>query len=102
MKYGFGGLNSKFSANKSSNNFNANLQTALQQVIVPVRVKNIILDSSNPKFKDYGEWNGLGVVEYISADKPYNSSVEGYAYPINPNNKQYPLINEITENKVIS
>jgi hypothetical protein len=95
MKYGLGGLNNKFSANKSSNNFNANLQTTLQQIIVPVRVKNVILDDSNPKFKDYGEWNGLGVVEYISADKPYDSSVEGHAYPINSNNKQYPLINEI-------
>jgi hypothetical protein len=94
-KYGLGGLNNKFSANKSSNNFNANLQVALQQIIVPVRVKNIILNESNPKFKDYGEWNGLGVIEYTSANKPYDSSVEGYAYPINPNNKQYPLINEI-------
>jgi hypothetical protein len=94
MKYGLGGLNNKFNSN-SNNNFNVNTFASLQQIITPVRVKNIILDDTNPEFKKYGEWNGLGVIEYVNADKPYNSPIEGYAFPLNPNNKQYPLINEL-------
>ena len=26
------------------------------------RVTDIILDSSHPKFKSYGEWNGIGTI----------------------------------------
>jgi hypothetical protein len=93
MKYGLGGLNSKFNAN-SNNNFNINTYNNLQQIIIPVRVKNVILDDLNPKFKEYGEWNGIGVIEYSNIDN-LESSIDGFAFPIYSNIKQYPLINEI-------
>ena len=28
------------------------------------RVKNIILDETNSKFKEFGEWNSIGYIEY--------------------------------------
>ena len=72
--------------------------------ITPVRVLDIILDNTHPKFKDYGEWNSIGTIFYepvnypMSAlgDTPPASSYGAPAIPISPNIKHYPLINEIT------
>jgi hypothetical protein len=30
-----------------------------------VRVKSIVLDESTHVFKELGEWNGLGTIEYV-------------------------------------
>jgi hypothetical protein len=69
--------------------------------IIPIRVLDIILDNSHPKFKEYGEWNSIGTVFYeeayyglsaISANTTSNT----IAVPLLPNIKQYPLINELT------
>ena len=29
------------------------------------RVVSIVLDEAHPRFKELGEWNGLGTIEYI-------------------------------------
>jgi len=69
--------------------------------IIPIRVLDIILDNSHPKFKEYGEWNSIGTIFYeeayyglsaISANTTSNT----IAIPFLPNIKQYPLINELT------
>jgi len=65
------------------------------------RVKNIILDNkSNPElFKKYGEWNSIGLILYDDIQNPLPNDdpryIENHAYPLFPNIKQYPLINEI-------
>mgnify|MGYP003660392804 CR=1 FL=1 len=61
------------------------------------RVKDIILDENHPKFIDLGEWNALGVIEYdpILSPSGVNSNIFSIAYPLTPNIKNYPLINEI-------
>ena len=61
------------------------------------RVKDIILDENHPKFTDLGEWNALGVIEYdpILSPSGVNSNIFSIAYPLTPNTKNYPLINEI-------
>jgi hypothetical protein len=69
--------------------------------IIPIRVLDIILDNSHPKFKEYGEWNSIGTIFYeeayygtsaVSAESVSNT----IAIPFLPNIKQYPLINELT------
>lgn len=57
------------------------------------RVKNIILDSSNEKFPQFGEWNGLGIIEYQDITTP--STVLSPAKPYFGNIKTLPLIDEI-------
>ena len=81
------------SPNSGAPNINTN--------ITPVRVRDIILDDTHPKFKEYGEWNGIGVIFYENINLAYSADPtipKQYipAYPISPNIKQYPLINELT------
>lgn len=56
------------------------------------RVVDIILDNSNPeKFKQYGEWDSIGLVFYSGI----KGGTTGKAKPLFPNIKLYPLINEL-------
>jgi len=60
------------------------------------RVVSIVLDATHPRFKELGEWNGLGTVEYTLVDKPIPSNtILPVAKPVNPNLKNYPVLNEI-------
>jgi hypothetical protein len=69
--------------------------------LFPVRVKKIILDDkTEPElFRKYGEWKSIGLVLYEDAKNPLPSNdtryLDNYAYPLFPNIKHYPLINEI-------
>ena len=94
-RFGFSGLNSNLNRGRD-NNFNT-LQ-ALSNQIKAVRVKNIVLDETNSKWKTYGEWNGLGTIKFIDikVTKSINSNTfDGVAQPLFPYLKNYPLINEI-------
>jgi len=85
------GLNS-FVNNQSTQGQGTNAQPQL----VPVRVKSIILTEDHPKFKDLGEWNSLGAIEFEYVSNPSGqSNVLSVAYPLYPNTKNYPLINEV-------
>jgi hypothetical protein len=80
---------SKYSFNKSDNSS-----------LIAVRVKDIILDDSHPEWKNKGEWASLGCIFYESVLYPRtNPSSQAYlsnfAYPLFPNIKQYPLLEEI-------
>lgn len=68
-----------------------------RELIVPVRVKQIILnDRDKEKFKEVGEWNGIGTIYYQNLINPkYESPWDGQARPLVSNLKQFPLINEI-------
>lgn len=69
--------------------------------ISSVRVKKIILDDkTEPElFKKYGEWNSIGLILYEDAKNPLPSDdtryLENFAYPLFPNIKHYPLVNEL-------
>lgn len=62
-----------------------------------VRVIDVILDSSHPKFKKYGGWTSIGTIEFELVRDPLGASFGTYniARPFYPNIKQYPLQNEI-------
>ena len=58
-----------------------------------VRVLDIVLDENHLKFKDVGEWNGIGTIYF--EDISNGEKTLTFAYPFNPQIKYYPLINEI-------
>jgi len=88
------GLGSKFNQFTPSTN-----GRGLQ--VFPVRVKKIILDDkTEPElFKKYGEWNSIGLILYEDAKNPLKNDdtryLDNFAYPLFPNIKHYPLINEL-------
>jgi hypothetical protein len=60
------------------------------------RVVSIVLDEAHPRFKELGEWNGLGTIEYTLVDQPISpSQVYPIAKPYDPSIRNFPLINEI-------
>jgi hypothetical protein len=89
--YGFSGFNNRFNP---VNNLTQKLATGLNGLISEGRVTSIVLDETDyDKFLQYGEWNGLGTIEYTSVNNPKTGL--GVAKPLFPNIKNYPLINEI-------
>jgi len=87
----------QYGLNSFVNNQSAPSQgNTAQSQFVPVRVKSIILNEEHPKFKDLGEWNSLGAIEFEYVSTPSGPSNKlSVAYPLYPNVKNYPLINEI-------
>ena len=60
------------------------------------RVVSIVLDETHPRFKELGEWNGLGTIEYTLVDQPVPpNQVYATAKPYDPSVRNFPLINEI-------
>jgi hypothetical protein len=79
-----------------NNQFTRGQGTIAQPQLIPVRVKSIILNEEHPKFKDLGEWSSLGAIEFEYVSTPSGkSNILSVAYPLQPNVKNYPLINEI-------
>jgi hypothetical protein len=88
--------------NQTSNgsNFTAGASSggATTSTISTYRVIDIILDDTHIDFKKYGEWNGIGTIFIDAVKNPtFNNVSSGKvaAYPLFPNLKQYPLINEL-------
>lgn len=92
--FGFSSLNSNL--NPSNNNgFGTSISSKLESLIVPARVKSIVLNSDHPKFKDLGGWSALGAIEYELVKNPTSFLKSSIAYPLYPNVKNYPLLEEI-------
>ena len=92
-KYGFDAFNHSLNNQDQGVIYQALIN--LQQLITAVRVKSIVLDASHPRFKELGEWNGLGTIEFQDVNNPIDSPSYSTAVPLNPNSKNFPLINEI-------
>ena len=68
----------------------------LDEKFQTVRVKDIILDNTHPKFQEYGEWNGIGTIEFEPIDINTGGDISNpIALPLIPYLKNYPLVNEI-------
>jgi hypothetical protein len=94
-KFGLSSLNNAFNSSVGDN-FSSLLAQQVGNIFQPVRVKSIILNESHPRFKELGEWNGLGIIEYENINNPISSnSPLPTARPLLSNNKNFPLINEI-------
>ena len=60
------------------------------------RVVSIVLNEKHPRFKELGEWNALGTIEYTLVDNPTPANaILPIAKPADPNLKNYPILNEI-------
>ena len=94
MNYGFNGLNKNLNSQLSNN---TQLLNKPDNNLLSVRIISIVLDETHPRFKELGEWNALGAIEYDMITSPApNSNLYPVAYPLNPNLKNLPLINETT------
>jgi hypothetical protein len=95
VSFGFSSLNNNL--NTGNKNYAVDTALALGSLITAVRVKSIILSETHPRFKEVGEWNGLGTIEYdlVSIPNQTPNSIFPLAKPLSPNIKNYPLINEI-------
>jgi len=69
--------------------------TPITREIFSSRVKDIILDKAHPEFNNYGEWASIGVILIESVNQPTTNKAVIPVYPLFPNIKHYPLINEI-------
>lgn len=65
--------------------------------ISPVRIVDIVLNDSHPRFEEVGGWNGLGTIFFQSTQAPIfgEQTSDEKAKPALSNSKQLPLINEI-------
>ena len=78
----------------------SNLVTSIEELnlkVIPARVTDIILDETNqPKFTEYGGWNGIGTIEFEPINTPSPKSIKKpIAKPFFPQLKSFPLVNEI-------
>ena len=82
--------------NSKNNNFNTFTSLGLNSLLTSGRIISIVLDETHPRFKELGEWNGLGTIEYdiVQAPTPPNQ-LYPIAKPLDPTFKSLPLINEI-------
>lgn len=82
--------------NSKNNNFNTFTSLGLNSLLTSGRIISIVLDETHPRFKELGEWNGLGTIEYdiVQAPTPPNQ-LYPVAKPLDPTFKSLPLINEI-------
>ena len=91
--YGFSGLYKRQNLGNSNNDFITGLAESLQNLITIARVTDIVLTSEHPRFKNVGEWNGIGTIFYEPIDKRLQSP-NNTAKPLDSNLKRFPLINE--------
>jgi len=91
--YGFSGLKNNQSTSETSG-ITSQL-SILSERVLGVRVTDIILDDTHPKFEKYGEWNGIGTIEFEKTDEPNSSFNSNNALPLLPHLASYPLVNEI-------
>jgi hypothetical protein len=82
--------------NSKQNSFGTFTNLGLNSLIVTGRVISIILDETHPRFTEFGEWNGLGTIEFdlVSSPTPPNQ-LYPTARPVDPSIKSFPLINEV-------
>ena len=91
LNYGIGGF-----ANYARNLVSDTVDLAVPKEINNFRVKDIILDENHPYFDTYGEWASIGMVLIEDVTNPSeNYDAIRVAYPLFPNIKHYPLLNEI-------
>ena len=69
--------------------------STLKGQMVAARVTDIVLDENHPKFKDVGEWNGIGAIFYQFVNQSGTTTDSSYALPYDSQQKTYPLVNEI-------
>jgi hypothetical protein len=82
--------------NSKQNSFSTFTNLGLNSLIIAGRVISIVLDETHPRFGEFGEWNGLGTIEFDLVDSPTPANqLYPTARPLDSSVKSFPLINEI-------
>ena len=87
---GFAALNK----NLSSPNGNQNSSPSLDNTVISGRVTDIVLDENHPKINEVGGLNGIGTI-FFELNSIISSEDSKTAKPLQPQNKTFPIINEI-------
>jgi hypothetical protein len=94
--YGFTSVNQQVTSGGDDQSKLAEIIAGLGNNIISVRVVDIILDDTHPKFQQYGAWSGIGTILYEEVRHgPPVGTGEPFARPLFPNFKNYPVVNEI-------
>jgi hypothetical protein len=96
-------IGTKYANPQPSSGGNRDIRNAITQndaLFLRVRVLDIVLNNNHPKFLSVGEWNGIGTIFFEPLDGSAITT-NNYAYPIFPQIKMYPLVNEIVLLSVI-
>jgi hypothetical protein len=89
-------IGTKYANPQPSSGGNRDIRNSIAQndaLFLRVRVLDIVLNNDHPKFPSVGEWNGIGTIFFEPLDG--SAITSNYAYPIFPQIKMYPLVNEI-------
>jgi hypothetical protein len=92
--YGFTGLNNSISKG-NDNNAISTLLSEVDGKVISGRVTNIIISDTSPNFQLYGQWAGIGTVEFENVNEPNSSGTVSFATPLFPHLTNYPVVNEI-------
>ena len=91
-KTGFSLLNQNF----SSPNGDQTSFPSLDSSVISGRVTDIVLDENHPKINEVGGLNGIGTIFFsLTKDNIISSEDSKPAKPLHPQNKTFPVINEI-------
>jgi len=93
-KSGFVGLIQNTSSPQGSQNKLNNSILSLNSKVTVGRVTDIILDENHPRFNEVGGLNGIGTIFYELEDLVSANNIQN-AKPLHPQNKTFPLINEM-------
>ena len=83
-------------SNSTRNNTGESILTTPGQY--PARVADIILDETHPEYFKYGGPLSIGAIKFTPVDRQVDNSDTSYlgvAFPLNPQFKSFPLVNEI-------
>ena len=91
---GLNGLNRNLSKPRGSQDNLLNQLNSMNNRFIVGRVTDIILDDNHPNFNQVGGYNGIGTIFYEldTLNSPKDSQT---AKPLHPQNKTFPLINEM-------
>lgn len=98
-EFGFGALEKRVnpSKDKSSVSEVINILQNYTKRITIGRVLDINLDEKSEIHRATNQWNGIGAIKYEFVENTTNREKQTpkYAYPLDPNQKQFPLVNEL-------
>ena len=91
MARGIAYLNQALNGGKIGDSNNINFEDKL----VVARVTDIVLNTNSKLFNEAGGWASIGQIKYQILDQPTTGGTNNTAKPLFPQNKNYPLVNEL-------
>tara|TARA_Y100000356_G_scaffold74712_1_gene61800 strand:+ start:101 stop:1420 length:1320 start_codon:yes stop_codon:yes gene_type:complete len=96
-RFGFEKLNNRINPTIHAESLTKSLQMGdFSTQMVAARVTDIVLDNNHPKFRQVGEWNGIGTIEFqVIGTQVGFKDVNPTALPLIPYVRNFPLVDEL-------